>query len=216
MADEVDVFDTPIVSDPPDNSKREYLLLQIRQKDAIIESLLKQVGAEGVMLPLGESVLEMTDEYGLVQIHNPYTATPLAIDAFKMASSPSDTAGGANVTQWLERLQHSANTAGPAGGVNRPFNFDFKSRQPEAIPSVEADSENESGDGRSPADVNVKTEDSKEVSETVRVDDSVPISLLAEMSLENRPSRSKSGSHSGSHHGDSADDDSNLVSATLE
>ena len=56
MADEVDVFDSPVVSDPPDNSKREYLLLQIRQKDAIIESLLKQVSAEGVMLPLGESV----------------------------------------------------------------------------------------------------------------------------------------------------------------
>lgn len=29
--------------DVPDNSKREYLLAQIRQKDAIIESLLKQV-----------------------------------------------------------------------------------------------------------------------------------------------------------------------------
>ena len=56
MADEVDVFDLPVVSDPPDNSKREYLLLQIRQKDAIIESLLKQVGGEGVMLPLVESV----------------------------------------------------------------------------------------------------------------------------------------------------------------
>lgn len=27
----------------PDSSKREYLLAQIRQKDAIIESLLKQV-----------------------------------------------------------------------------------------------------------------------------------------------------------------------------
>ena len=46
MADEVDVFDSPVVSDPPDNSKREYLLLQIRQKDAIIESLLKQVSAD--------------------------------------------------------------------------------------------------------------------------------------------------------------------------
>ena len=29
--------------DVPDHSKREYLLAQIRQKDAIIESLLKQV-----------------------------------------------------------------------------------------------------------------------------------------------------------------------------
>ena len=29
--------------DIPDSSKREYLLAQIRQKDAIIESLLKQV-----------------------------------------------------------------------------------------------------------------------------------------------------------------------------
>jgi hypothetical protein len=41
--DDVDVFDLPVSYDPPDYSKREYLLLQIRQKDAIIESLLKQV-----------------------------------------------------------------------------------------------------------------------------------------------------------------------------
>lgn len=35
----------PAHVDPPDHSKREYLLAQIRQKDAIIESLLKQVSA---------------------------------------------------------------------------------------------------------------------------------------------------------------------------
>ena len=49
--DDVDVFDLPVSYDPPDYSKREYLLLQIRQKDAIIESLLKQVSARNDFTP---------------------------------------------------------------------------------------------------------------------------------------------------------------------
>lgn len=39
--DDDDLFDAPISIS--ESSKREYLLAQIRQKDAIIESLLKQV-----------------------------------------------------------------------------------------------------------------------------------------------------------------------------
>ena len=38
------------MADPTDASKREYLLAQIRQKDAIIESLLKQVSALGLCI----------------------------------------------------------------------------------------------------------------------------------------------------------------------
>lgn len=44
LSDDIDVFDAPMVV--PEHSKREYLLAQIRQKDAIIESLLKQVSPQ--------------------------------------------------------------------------------------------------------------------------------------------------------------------------
>ncbi|KAK7047769.1 hypothetical protein VNI00_006097 [Paramarasmius palmivorus] len=70
----------------PPFSKREYLLAQIRQKDAIIESLLKQ-------------------------LHNPYLATPLSIASYRMATSPSDS-GNRNVLAWLDRLQSSVQSAG--------------------------------------------------------------------------------------------------------
>ncbi|KAJ7725205.1 fungal-specific transcription factor domain-containing protein [Mycena metata] len=70
--------DLPFVSA---SSKREYLLAQIRQKDAIIESLLKQ-------------------------LHNPYIATPLSIASYRMATSPSDSTNH-NILAWLDRLQAS-------------------------------------------------------------------------------------------------------------
>ncbi|KAJ7711995.1 hypothetical protein B0H16DRAFT_1744612 [Mycena metata] len=66
---------------PSPSSKREYLLAQIRQKDAIIESLLKQ-------------------------LHNPYIATPLSIASYRMATSPSDSTNH-NILAWLDRLQAS-------------------------------------------------------------------------------------------------------------
>ncbi|KAI0308911.1 hypothetical protein OF83DRAFT_1180235 [Amylostereum chailletii] len=65
----------------PQRLKREYLLAQIRQKDGIIESLLKQ-------------------------LHNPYLATPLSIAAYRMATSSSDN-HRQNVVAWLDRLQTS-------------------------------------------------------------------------------------------------------------
>ncbi|KAJ6632448.1 hypothetical protein B0H10DRAFT_1771021 [Mycena sp. CBHHK59/15] len=71
-------------------SKREYLLAQIRQKDAIIESLLKQ-------------------------LHNPYIATPLSIASYRMATSPSD-ATNRNILAWLDRLQASVRGAGGSRG----------------------------------------------------------------------------------------------------
>ncbi|THU98704.1 hypothetical protein K435DRAFT_660495 [Dendrothele bispora CBS 962.96] len=72
---------TDAPSSPCSCSKREYLLAQIRQKDQIIESLLKQ-------------------------LHNPYLATPLSIASYRLASSPSDN-GNKNVLAWLDRLQSS-------------------------------------------------------------------------------------------------------------
>ncbi|KIJ62383.1 hypothetical protein HYDPIDRAFT_30354 [Hydnomerulius pinastri MD-312] len=66
---------------PPRISKREYLLAQIRHKDQIIESLLKQ-------------------------LHNPYTATPISIASFKLAISPSDK-DNIKIVDWMDRLQTS-------------------------------------------------------------------------------------------------------------
>ncbi|KAJ3986547.1 putative fungal-specific transcription factor [Lentinula detonsa] len=71
-------------------NKREYLLAQIRQKDMIIESLLKQ-------------------------LHNPYIATPLSIASYRMATSPSDSTNN-NVLAWLDRLRTSVQDAGGKGG----------------------------------------------------------------------------------------------------
>ncbi|KIK64122.1 hypothetical protein GYMLUDRAFT_40371 [Collybiopsis luxurians FD-317 M1] len=71
-------------------NKREYLLAQIRQKDAIIENLLKQ-------------------------LHNPFIATPLSIASYRMATSPSDS-GNRNVLAWLDKLQSSVQNAGGTGG----------------------------------------------------------------------------------------------------
>ncbi|GLB42696.1 putative fungal specific transcription factor [Lyophyllum shimeji] len=73
-------------------NKREYLLAQIRQKDTIIESLLKQ-------------------------LHNPYIATPMSIASYRMATSPSDS-NNKNIIAWLDRLQASVRMAGGKGGAN--------------------------------------------------------------------------------------------------
>ncbi|KAH8976971.1 fungal-specific transcription factor domain-containing protein [Lactarius hatsudake] len=68
-------------------NKREYLLTQMKQKDAIIESLLKQ-------------------------LHNPYLATPLSIEAYRMATPSSDHHRDSVIT-WLDQLQSSV-CSGPA------------------------------------------------------------------------------------------------------
>ncbi|TFY54810.1 hypothetical protein EVJ58_g8640 [Rhodofomes roseus] len=73
---------------PGSPSKREYLLAQIRQKDIIIEKLLRE-------------------------LHNPYAATPLSIASYRMATSPSDH-NNRNVIAWLDRLEESVQAAGSA------------------------------------------------------------------------------------------------------
>ncbi|KAF8264089.1 fungal-specific transcription factor domain-containing protein [Lactarius quietus] len=82
-------------------SKREYLLAQMKQKDMIIESLLKQ-------------------------LHNPYLASPLSIEAYRMAM-PSSDHQRQTVIAWLDRLQSSVRSppvrSGPA---KNPFQFDTR------------------------------------------------------------------------------------------
>ncbi|KAF5391201.1 hypothetical protein D9757_003162 [Collybiopsis confluens] len=87
-------------------NKREYLLAQIRQKDSIIENLLKQ-------------------------LHNPYIATPLSIASYRMATSPSDSSNH-NVLAWLDRLQSSVKNAGGTGGPGA-FTLDGRQNSKEAV-----------------------------------------------------------------------------------
>ncbi|KAF7290709.1 hypothetical protein MIND_01311600 [Mycena indigotica] len=72
-------------------NKTKYLMAQIRHKDEIIESLLKQ-------------------------IHNPYTATPMSIASFRMASSPSD-ANDVDVVTWLSQMKASIPPDAPSSTV---------------------------------------------------------------------------------------------------
>ncbi|KAF7305162.1 hypothetical protein MKEN_01231400 [Mycena kentingensis (nom. inval.)] len=140
-------------------NKREYLLAQIRQKDAIIESLLKQ-------------------------LHNPYIATPLSIASYRMATSPSDTSNR-NIIDWLDRLQASVRSqAGQSlEGMNSTATFAALARdssatlQNTANPEMEASSDAESSNH--PEEV----EDEPDGDSVSLPDASVPIGLLANLSL---------------------------------
>ncbi|GJE99679.1 fungal-specific transcription factor domain-containing protein [Phanerochaete sordida] len=141
-------------------NKREYLLAQIRQKDAIIESLLKQ-------------------------LHNPYLATPLSIESYRMATSPSDQ-NNKNVLAWLDRLEHSVRTAGGSAG---PGAFGLGSRgEQESATEEESESENEEHDepterGSTGGTVKVE-EDEKNQS---LPSSEVPLGLIAELALSSKP-----------------------------
>ncbi|KAI5120043.1 hypothetical protein M0805_000293 [Coniferiporia weirii] len=216
-------------------NKREYLLAQIRQKDAIIESLLKQ-------------------------LHNPYMATPLSIAAYRMASSPSDVHGSRNVIQWLERLQQSAQNqpgVGTAPSTARALERQERRRRRAAAGAQEGGEDSESevevavqeesveggamddGPTAATAGASVRTKPDPDsagaqaVSETLRPsdslpDDAVPIGLLANLSITNhagraqdrsrtRSGQSKEGSARGSvHEFESEADDENNVGVANE
>ncbi|KAJ7086357.1 hypothetical protein B0H15DRAFT_346044 [Mycena belliarum] len=155
--------DLPFVSA---SSKREYLLAQIRQKDAIIESLLKQ-------------------------LHNPYIATPLSIASYRMATSPSD-ATNSNILAWLDRLQASVRagsvpTAGGPSGIGTsasPPTFSaasFKSTNPNFASNSAFDdsSDEDKGEGAS------GESDGDEPCGGAFPDASVPLGLIANLSLSN-------------------------------
>ncbi|KAF8187951.1 hypothetical protein K438DRAFT_1834414 [Mycena galopus ATCC 62051] len=173
-------------------SKREYLLAQIRQKDQIIESLLKEAGI------LYSSPL---------QLHNPYIATPLSIASYRMATSPSD-AINCNILAWLDRLQASvhanngdisaANFASSAfaslSNAKKTPNFEaarFNSTHPNlmSIPAFEELDEEKpgnEGEGEEDGDASVLLPDA-----------SVPFGLIADMSISNSRSRERRGARNG-------------------
>ncbi|KAH9850967.1 fungal-specific transcription factor domain-containing protein [Lenzites betulinus] len=153
------------------HSKREYLLAQIRQKNAIIESLLKQ-------------------------IHNPYLATPMSIASYRMATSPTDQ-NNQNVIAFLDRLQSSVQTAGTSAGV-AAFKMDSRGG---AAGGVSGESDDEWHDAATElADHGSALQDEddeplKDAEDKPQAipDQTVPLGLLAKLSLENsrrKPRRS--------------------------
>lgn len=142
-------------------NKREYLLAQIRQKDAIIESLLKQ-------------------------LHNPYIATPLSISSYRMATSPSDQ-NNSNIIAWLDRLNSSVRTAGGHGG---PKAFSLEARgKAEQADSDNEESDHRAGDNKDDPDDDGEEEESDDLRGLP--DTAVPLGLIANLSLSNSKGRVK-------------------------
>ncbi|KAJ7486494.1 hypothetical protein FB451DRAFT_1337421 [Mycena latifolia] len=150
---------------PP--NKGEYLLAQIRQKDAIIESLLKQ-------------------------LHNPYIATPLSIASYRMATSPSDTTNH-NILAWLDQLRASVRAgsaptagAGPSSDARAFSAASFKSTNPNfaSNPAFEDSPDEDAGEDGG--------DDGEEGESSSALPDArVPLGLIANLSLSNRRSRER-------------------------
>ncbi|CAK5274670.1 unnamed protein product, partial [Mycena citricolor] len=161
-------------------NKREYLLAQIRQKDAIIESLLKQ-------------------------LHNPYIATPLSIASYRMATSPSD-ATNRNILAWLDRLQASVRAGSvesSASTSSNPFAGASPARKPNSggfAQSVNrhfhATPEDDDSEDEGPSNEDEDTDDNEtELGESSALPDaSVPIGLIANLSLSSNRGKEKRGS----------------------
>lgn len=152
-------------------NKREYLLAQIRQKDAIIESLLKQ-------------------------LHNPYIATPMSIASYRMATSPSDQ-NNRNILAWLDRLQSSVRNAGGKGG---PEAFkDLRSSRAASEEDSESEYKTRAqryglvpGSNTNTDGENVDDEDATLVDDKLSSlpDSHVPLGLIANLSLSNTKAKS--------------------------
>ncbi|KIM60279.1 hypothetical protein SCLCIDRAFT_1217063 [Scleroderma citrinum Foug A] len=172
-------------------NKREYLLAQIRHKDQIIESLLKQ-------------------------LHNPYIATPLSISAFQMATSPSDK-DNIKIADWMDRLQSS--TRPPSQPCPSRMKMLHELRDPHGSNDGGGDTVmNDSDDGE---DVEVTTEgEDTENMRSSLPDAVVPIGLLANLSLDKDVDKGKGknrqGSGSGGTRTKAVDGDENVGVANKE
>ncbi|KAI9449290.1 hypothetical protein BJY52DRAFT_1227874 [Lactarius psammicola] len=148
-------------------NKREYLLAQMKQKDAIIESLLKQ-------------------------LHNPYLATPLSIEAYRMATPSSDHHRD-TVIAWLDRLQSSVRSppvrSGPA---KNPFQLETRDSEESDDEQTQQPQQQHmtprrgsSGTDDSPVSPNTLVEADIDA----YADDAVPIGLLANLAISTSKDR---------------------------
>lgn len=142
-------------------NKREYLLAQMKQKDTIIESLLKQ-------------------------LHNPYLATPLSIEAYRMAT-PSSDHHRQTVIGWLDRLQSSVRSPPVRSGLAKnPFQLDTHAGESEESDDEQTQQQQHaqprrasSGSDDSPVSPNTLVEPDIDA----YADDAVPIGLLANLAI---------------------------------
>ncbi|KAI9068941.1 hypothetical protein FKP32DRAFT_1671776 [Trametes sanguinea] len=176
------------------HSKREYLLAQIRQKNAIIESLLKQ-------------------------IHNPYLATPMSIASYRMATSPTDQ-NNQNVIAFLDRLQASVSTAG-SSAMNA---FKLDSRASTEEKSDDSDDEGQHGDmnelterGSANGQDDEDDEPLKDAEDKPQAlpDQTVPIGLIAKLALDNRRKQKPKKSAAKPKDNESSDDDVGVANETF-
>lgn len=191
--------------DIPESSKREYLLAQIRQKDAIIESLLKQVSSlpTSTKLPFTNQrtfVIGDDERYLRPQLHNPYLATPLSIASYRMATSPSDQ-NKQNVLTWLDRLEDSVRTAGRSAG-SQAFKLDSRTQ---GSTEEESESENEeAGETTERGSVGTVKVEEDDIRQSLP-DTAVPLGLIADLAINNTKKTSPTG--------DDDTDEDNVVSA---
>ncbi|KAK7682019.1 hypothetical protein QCA50_014983 [Cerrena zonata] len=140
-------------------NKREYLLAQIRQKDAVIESLLRQ-------------------------LHNPYVATPMSIASYRMATSPSDQ-NNQNVLAWLERMEASVQTAGTSAGL-KAFQLDSRSRTEDPAEDVSDDDTDDGVDDPTERGTQADQDAGDDEKLYSLPDSTVPIGLIARVSLSDK------------------------------
>ncbi|THH12044.1 hypothetical protein EW146_g7836 [Bondarzewia mesenterica] len=172
----------------PQRLKREYLLAQIRQKDSIIESLLKQ-------------------------LRNPYLATPLSIDAYRMAT-PSGDNQRRDVIAWLDRLQSSSTVRGSGSKDGaRAFQLDARARKNDDDEESEDGCEEEKQhdkpivveDHASPSSIHGLGDPDTENYPGLP-DDAVPLGLLAKLSISNSMEKGKIAEAARAQVGDDDDD----------
>ena len=168
-----------------------------------------------------------------IQLHNPYMATPLSIDQFKLAISPSDK-DNVRVVDWMDRLQSSAQQPGHASAARMEIIREMRPSS-QGSPSVPGASIGAGAGVRSSVihildDSDEAVDDAEEASteeedaekaRSALPDVTVPIGLLANLSLdkedENEKGRGKSRSRPGSGMGPSGtavkpeEDDNNVV-----
>ncbi|KAG5637477.1 hypothetical protein H0H81_004448 [Sphagnurus paluster] len=152
----------------PSVSKKDYLIAQLKQKDMMIESLLKQ-------------------------LHNPYIATPLSLEAYKMATSPSHK-DHEDVIKHREQLKASIRKAGGTAG---PQAF----KVPRGPAAEEDDSDHEESSHARGFGFVAPGQDEDEDSADATPDDKLlsslpdcdaPLGLIANLSVSNSNSRKKS------------------------
>ena len=171
---------SPPFSRSPARSKREYLLAQLRQKEAIIDSLLKQ-------------------------IHNPTHQTPLNLALPSQTSltttahstvSP-EPAANKDVLAWIEKIQGaSVRTAGGTGGANA-FQLDTRA---ELEDPFHDDAEDDDGAGAGENETEQEAEADVEPSEENKnksklhslPEEAAPLGLIANLALRNTSPRKPS------------------------